>query len=29
MEAACRENVVFMAVSGGEIPHFTTSSDSP
>jgi transposase len=24
MEAACRENVVFMAVSGGEMPHFTT-----
>ena len=23
MEAACRENVVFMAVSGGEMPHFT------
>lgn len=24
MEAACRENVVFMAVAGGEMPHFTT-----
>jgi len=24
MEAACRENVVFMAISGGEMPHFTT-----
>lgn len=24
MEAACRENVVFMALSGGEMPHFTT-----
>jgi transposase len=24
IEAACRENVVFMAVAGGEMPHFTT-----
>lgn len=24
IEAACRENMVFMAVSGGEMPHFTT-----
>jgi transposase len=24
MEAACRENVIFMAVSGDSLPHFTT-----
>lgn len=24
IEAACRENVIFMAVAGGEMPHFTT-----
>lgn len=27
IEAACRENVVFMAISGDSAPHFTTVAD--